>query len=89
MIGKGLKMYWIKNTKGEPSASLTLAFTTWVVVMLWMVSSIYLTGWIAITPFEASEAMIVLTPLLGLYWGRRKTDKDGPGLLSNSSHSKE
>ena len=66
--------FWIKNTKGEKSASLTLAVVAFVVVMLWMVLSIFTIPGILIAPFDASEAMMVLTPLLGLYWGRRNTD---------------
>lgn len=67
--------FWIKNTKGERSASLTLVITAFVVIMLHMVISIFVNPFgIAIAPFQASEAMIVLGPLLGLYWGRRNTD---------------
>jgi hypothetical protein len=75
--------HWIKNTKGEPSASLTLVIVAFTVVMLWMVASIFITPWVAIMPFNASEAMLVLTPLLGLYWGRRRTDVDERSKLTN------
>lgn len=67
--------FWIKNTKGEKSASLTLVVVAFSVIMLHMIASIFVNPFgIAITPFQAAEAMLVLTPLLGLYWGRRNTD---------------
>lgn len=66
---------WIKNTKGEKSASLTFAVIAFVVVMFWMVAAIFVNPFgITVMPFDASEAMMVLMPLLGLYWGRRNTD---------------
>jgi hypothetical protein len=68
--------FWIKNTKGEKSASLTLVVITFCVIILHMLLSIVATPifGIAIAPFQAAESMLVLTPLLGLYWGRRNTD---------------
>jgi len=48
---------------------------TFSVIILHMVASIFVNPFgIAIVPFEAAEAMIILGPLLGLYWGRRNTD---------------
>jgi hypothetical protein len=67
--------FWIKNTKGEKSASLTLVVVAFSVMMLHMIASIFVNPFgIAIAPFQAAEAMMVLGPLLGLYWGRRNTD---------------
>ena len=67
--------FWIKNTNNEKSASLTLVIVTFSVIMLHMVASIFVNPFgIAIAPFKAAEAMMVLGPLLGLYWGRRNTD---------------
>lgn len=66
---------WIKNTKGEKSASLTLVISVFVIILFWMVASIFISPFgITVLPFNAAEAMMVLTPLLGLYWGRRNTD---------------
>jgi hypothetical protein len=74
-----MKLPWIKNTKGEPSASLTLVIITFTVVMLWLVLSIFTTPFgLTIAPFNASEAMMVLSPLLLNYWGRRNTDAKSP-----------
>ena len=66
---------WIKNTKGEKSASLTLVVVAFTVIMLHMTISIFVNPFgLTIHPFNASEAMLVLAPLLGLYFGRRHTD---------------
>ena len=65
---------WIKNTKGEPSASLTMVVVAFVVVTLWLVV------WLIVAPlgvpmpaFEVTTAMGYLMPLLTLYFGRRWT----------------
>lgn len=69
------KSYWIRNTKGEPSASLTLIMVAFTLVMLHMMLSIFVKPFgLEISPFSATDAMVILTPLLGLYWGRRSTD---------------
>jgi hypothetical protein len=69
------KTYWLKNTKGEPSASLTLIVVAFTLIMLHMALSIFVKPFgLDINPFDAGEAMMILTPLLGLYWGRRNTD---------------
>lgn len=74
-------MYWVKNTKNEPSASLTFLFVAFIVVMVWMTLSIFVNPFgIQTKPFDASEAMIVLTPLLATYFGRRYTDSTTAGL---------
>jgi hypothetical protein len=66
---------WVKNTDGKSSASLTLVMVAFTVIMLWMTLSIFVNPFgIQTVPFNASEAMIVLTPLLATYFGRRYTD---------------
>lgn len=75
---------WLKNTKGEPSASLTMVAVAFTVVMLWLIFFIFAAALpFTIAPFVASEAMMVLTPLLGLYFGRRFTDKGAPPAEDN------
>lgn len=67
--------FWIKNTNNQPSASLTLIMIAFTVIMFWMVLSIFINPFgIQVTPFNASDAMIVLSPMLALYFGRRHTD---------------
>ena len=70
---------WFTNTKGEKSVSLTLVLITFTIVVLWWILSIFVNPFgLTIMPFDASEAMMVLTPILGLYWGRRNTDARAP-----------
>jgi hypothetical protein len=73
---------WLKNTSGQPSASLTFATIGFFVVTLWLLVSIVAKlGHMEIRPFSGSEAMAYLTPLLALYFGRRWTD--GKSTLDN------
>ena len=69
-----LQRIWLKNTKGEPSASLSMAVITFSVILvhyiLWVVGAAL---GLIIPPFDASNAMMFLGPMLGLYWGRRST----------------
>ena len=70
---------WIKNTKGQPSASLTFATIGFFVVTLWLLVSIVAKiGHIEIRPFNGTEANLFLTPLLLLYFGRRQQDNAVP-----------
>jgi hypothetical protein len=67
---------WIRTADGgKPSSSLTMAIVSWAVVMIWLVAHIFapMVG-LPMSPFNASEAMILLVPILGLYFGRRQTD---------------
>lgn len=69
------KTWWIKNADNQlPSSSLTLVMITWSVVMLWLLISIFapLFG-LTIWPFNAESAMLVLSPILLNYYGRRVT----------------
>jgi hypothetical protein len=66
--------FWIKNSSGERAASLTLVVSAFSVGMCHMIASIFVNPFgVAITEFSASEAMMILGPLLGLYFGRRHT----------------
>lgn len=66
---------WLKNTSGQPSASLTMATVGFAVVTLWLLVSIFAkVGHIEIRPFDGASAMGYLAPLLMLYFGRRHTD---------------
>jgi len=67
--------FWIKNTQGTPSASLTLVMIAFTVIMTWMTLSIFVNPFgIQTVPFNATEAMLVLSPLLMTYFGRRYTE---------------
>lgn len=63
---------FIKNTEGQPSASLTMTLVAFIVVILWFVVWVIGAGFgLPVPPFEASTAMGLLGPLLTLYFGRR------------------
>ncbi len=66
---------WIKNKSGEQSSTLTFVTVAFSITMIHMVLSIFVNPFgIQITPFNASESMIILSPLLATYWGRRHTE---------------
>jgi hypothetical protein len=73
-----MKFPWLKNTKGEPSASLSMSVIAFLVVTLWLLA------WLIATPlgapipiFDAATAMAYLSPILALYFGRRWTSDNG------------
>lgn len=69
---------WIKNTQGEPSASLTMSVISFVTVTLWLLVWLIATPFGApIPPFDAGSAMAYLSPILALYFGRRWTSNNG------------
>lgn len=70
------KTYWIRTADGgKPSSSLTLVIVTWAVIMLWLITSIFAPMFgLTMLTFNASEAMLVLSPILLNYYGRRHTD---------------
>lgn len=69
---------WIKNSEGEPSASLTMSTVAFVVVTLWLLTWLIATPFGAPVPaFDAATAMAYLTPILALYFGRRWSINNG------------
>jgi len=71
-------MGWIKNSKGEPSASLTMSLVAFIAVTTWLITWLVATPFGAPVPtFEAATAMAYLSPILALYFGRRWTSDNG------------
>lgn len=69
---------WIKNTKGEPSASLTMSVISFVSVTLWLLVWLIATPFgVPVPAFDAASAMAYLSPILALYFGRRWTSRNG------------
>lgn len=63
-------MLYIKNSDGKPSASLTLSLISFTLVALWLIlGGIFTVS--HVKAFDASAAMMFLSPILALYWGRR------------------
>lgn len=66
--------FWMKNSKGEASASLTFMSVAFVVTTLVYILSIFETlGPITIRNFDVAAAGVYFVPLLSLYFGRRFT----------------
>lgn len=71
-------MGWIKNSKGEPSASLTMSLVAFISVTTWLVAWLIATPFgVPVPTFDAATAMAYLSPILALYFGRRWTSDSG------------
>jgi hypothetical protein len=65
----------LRQSDGKPSASFTMVFLAFNVCLLWLFLSIVEgLGPVKVRSFDSGQAMAFLTPLLGLYFGRRFTD---------------
>jgi hypothetical protein len=70
-----IKVPLLIQSDGKPSASFTMAFIGFNVVMLWLLLSIFeFSGAVKIRAFNSADAMAFLTPLLMQYFGRRWVD---------------
>jgi hypothetical protein len=70
-----IKVPLLKQSDGKPSASFTMVFVTFNVVILWFLLSMFESlGPLKVRAFDAGQAMTVFGPLISLYWGRRYTD---------------
>lgn len=71
--------FYIKNTDGKRSASLTMAYAGFVVTTSWLLFWIVgNTFGLHVPAFDETIALSYLTPLLGLYYGRRASDSNLP-----------
>ena len=65
---------FLKNTDGKPSASLTMMIVGFLIVTCWLLFWVGGRAFgLPVPEFDATSAMAYLTPLLGLYFGRRYT----------------
>jgi len=72
---KGVMVPILRQSDGKPSASFTMVFLGFNVVLLWLFLSIIEgIGPVKVRAFDAGQAMTFFTPLLGLYFGRRFSD---------------
>ena len=66
---------WIKDSAGFPSVTVTFATVSfWVTTFLYLASAVGKIGPIAFRPFDVAATSVYLTPILGLYFGRKWTD---------------
>lgn len=67
--------FWIKNSKGVSSASVTLLLIAFVVTTFaYIVSMFENIGPFSIRPFDIGACSTYFIPILTLYFGRRLTD---------------
>lgn len=67
--------FWIKNSKGEASATITFLTIAFSVTTVAYIASIFETiGTVVIRPFDSGACSAYLIPLLTTYMGRRWTD---------------
>lgn len=79
--------FWMKNSAGEASASLTFATMAFVVITIWILISIFETIMIGGNSFATreppGEGMIIayLGTSFSLYFGRRYTDRGRSAII--------
>ena len=71
-----LSPLWIKNSKGQPSATLTFVTTSFIIVALSYIASMFVQiGPVQFRAFDAGACSAFFIPLLTLYGARRYTEK--------------
>lgn len=67
--------FWIKNTQGEASATITFLTVAFIVTTASYVLSMFENiGTVSLRPFDSAACSAYLIPLLTAYLGRRWTD---------------
>jgi len=67
--------FWIKNSKGEASVSVTLLLIAFLVTTVAYVTSMFESiGSLTPRPFDVGACSAYFVPLLTLYFGRRWTE---------------
>jgi hypothetical protein len=67
--------YWIKDTKGYGSVTVTMVFVAfWVTTLAYIVSLVEKIGGVTIRPFDVAACSAYFIPILTLYFGRKFTD---------------
>lgn len=67
--------YWIKDSKGYGSVTVTFLFIAfWVTTAAYILSIVDHVGPVSIRPFDVAACSAYFIPLLTLYFGRKWTD---------------
>lgn len=67
--------YWIKDSKGYGSVTVTMVFVSfWVTTLAYIMSIVDHVGSIAIRPFDVAACSAYFVPILTLYFGRKFTE---------------
>ena len=64
--------FLLNNSENKPSLSFTMVYSAFVVALVWFALSVFSIP--HVKPFDVTVASGFLTPLMGLYFGRRWTD---------------
>ena len=75
--------YWIKDTKGHGSVTVTMVFVSfWITTLAYVLSMFEKIGPLPVRPFDVAACGSYFLPILTLYFGRKFTDAKfnlGPG----------
>jgi hypothetical protein len=67
--------FWIKDSAGNASATVTFAaIAFWVTTLAYLLSIVEKIGPLEVRPFDVAACGTYMIPILGLYFGRRWTD---------------
>lgn len=67
--------YWIKDSRGFGSVTVTLVFVAfWVTTLSYIASIFDRIGSVSLRPFDVAACASYFIPILTLYFGRRWTD---------------
>lgn len=67
--------YWIKDTKGHGSVTVTMVFVSfWITTLAYVFSIFEKVGPLPIRPFDVAACSSYFLPILTLYFGRKFTD---------------
>lgn len=73
-------LWWIRNSKGYGSVTLTFVTIAFIVVTLAYIASIVeKVGPLTMRPFDSGACAAYFTPLLALYFGRKWSDSKKEG----------
>lgn len=68
--------FWVRDAQGFPSVTVTLVTVAfWVTAIAYVLSIFQKIGPVEIRQFDVAACGVFLTPLLGLYFGRKFTDR--------------
>ena len=67
--------YWIKDSSGYGSVTVTLVFVAfWVTTAAYVLSIFEKVGGVQVRPFDVAACSSYLGPILAVYFGRKWTD---------------
>lgn len=67
--------YWIKDTRGYGSVTVTMIFISfWVTTLSYLMSIVEKLGPLTVRPFDVAACSAYFIPILTLYFGRKWTE---------------